>query len=47
MGGLEDRIADVVLAQFDALPSKSKPSNCVKGSFSWVPLSGIVVSHGD
>lgn len=47
MGGLEDQIADAVLAQFDALPAKSKPSKCDEGSFPWVPLSGIVVSHGD
>lgn len=47
MGEFEDQIADVVIAQFDALPAKSKPSKCEKGSFPWVPLSGIVVSHGD
>lgn len=47
MGEFEDQIADAVLAQFDALPAKSKPSKCGVGSFHWVPLSGIVVSHGD
>lgn len=47
MGKFEDQVADTVLAQFDALPAKSKPSKCDVGSFPWVPLSGIVVSHGD
>lgn len=47
MEEFENQVADAVLAQFDALPAKSKPSKCDKDSFLWVPLSGIVVSHGD
>lgn len=47
MGEFEDQIAEAVLTQFDALPAKSKPSKCGKGLVPWVPLCGIVVSHGD
>ena len=44
MESLQDRIADSVLTQFDALPAKCKPAKCDAGICSWVPLSGIVVS---
>ena len=47
MEDLEDRIADLVLKEFDALPVKCKPiQDAQKGSFTWVPLCGIVISSG-
>ena len=46
MGSLEDQIADVVLAKFETLPAKSKPTNDTDGIRNWVPLSGIVISTG-
>ena len=41
-----DKIADIVLAKYDALPSKSKPAMDAKGVSSWVPLSAIVLTKG-
>ncbi|KAI6780063.1 uncharacterized protein J7T54_007539 [Emericellopsis cladophorae] len=40
-------IANSVLAEFDKLPPKRKPSHRGNGHREWVPLSGIVVEHGD
>jgi tRNA-specific adenosine deaminase 1 len=37
-----NEIADVVLRQFDAFPTKGKPLNRGAGVKEWVPLSGIV-----
>lgn len=37
-------IANVVLKQFDELPSKRKPLNRNGGAREWIPLSGIVAS---
>lgn len=39
-----DKIANVVLKQFDGLPTKRKPLNRGEGVREWVPLSGIVAS---
>ncbi|KAF7954449.1 hypothetical protein EAE96_005570 [Botrytis aclada] len=39
-----DEIANVVLKQFDELPTKRKPLNRGEGVREWVPLSGIVAS---
>ncbi|KAI9720832.1 MAG: hypothetical protein M1812_002671 [Candelaria pacifica] len=41
-----DTIVQTVLDTFNALPSKRKPRRRDDGSFEWVPLSGIVLSHG-
>ena len=43
---LEDRIADLVLAKFNSLPEKNKPSVNGDGIRNWAPLSGIVLSDG-
>ena len=42
----EDTIADLVIAKFDTLPSKSKPVVDIRGVSGWVPLNGIVITHG-
>lgn len=39
-----DEIANVVLKQFDELPTKRKPLSRGEGVREWVPLSGIVAS---
>ena len=44
--GLEDAIVHAVFEKFDALPGKSKPALQTNGIQTWVPLSGIVISHG-
>jgi tRNA-specific adenosine deaminase 1 len=41
-----DDIAEVVLQQFNALPSKRKPLARGDGVREWVPLSGIVAQGG-
>jgi len=46
MLSLEDRIAELVCAQFEKLPAKSKPTNSEDGTRGWVPLSGIVLLRG-
>ncbi|MCJ1244161.1 hypothetical protein MMC30_001359 [Trapelia coarctata] len=43
MPSLEDRIAELVCAQFEELPAKSRPTVNGDGTRGWVPLSGIVV----
>ena len=43
---MSDRIADVVLAQFDSLPSKCKPLIDNNGNKGWTVLSGIVIEKG-
>ena len=43
---IEDKIADIVLAKFNELPAKSKPTINSDGNSSWVPLSGIVLRKG-
>ncbi|MCJ1436802.1 hypothetical protein MMC27_006184 [Xylographa pallens] len=47
MDSIENSVADIVIAKFDALPSKSKPVVDVNGVSGWVPLSGIVFSNED
>ncbi|KAG9258698.1 adenosine deaminase/editase, partial [Emericellopsis atlantica] len=47
MASKADLIANSVLAEFDKLPPKRKPSHRGNGHQEWVPLSGIVVEHGD
>lgn len=42
MGVSDDDIADVVLRQFRAVPSKGKPLDRGGGVREWIPLSGIV-----
>jgi len=42
----EDRIAELVFAQFEKLPAKSKPAEGGDGARGWVPLSGIVLTKG-
>lgn len=46
MPSLEDRIAELVFAQFEKLPAKSKPTEGGDGARGWVPLSGIVLTQG-
>ena len=46
MNSIENTVADIVIAKFEALPSKSKPVVDVNGVPEWVPLSGIVISNG-
>lgn len=43
---LPSRIATLVHAHFDALPSRSKPSIFPDGSREWIPMTGIVVVVG-
>jgi tRNA-specific adenosine deaminase 1 len=42
-----DLIAEVVLRQYEKLPSKRKPAVRDNGRHEWVPLSGIVADCGD
>ena len=42
MDDMSAEIADIVLKEFDALPSKRKPQVRGAGVREWVPLSGIV-----
>ncbi|KAI9672793.1 MAG: hypothetical protein M1831_000228 [Alyxoria varia] len=41
-----DHIAGLVTAAFERLPQKAKPRIHPGGIKEWVPLSGIVISHG-
>src|SRR3954469_188465 len=43
---LPSRIASLVHAHFDALPTRSKPTIFPDGSREWVPMTGIVVVKG-
>jgi tRNA-specific adenosine deaminase 1 len=43
---LPSRIASLVHAHFDALPTRSKPTVFPDGSREWVPMTGIVVVKG-
>ncbi|MCJ1377894.1 hypothetical protein MMC17_000990 [Xylographa soralifera] len=47
MERIEDVVADIVVAKFDALPRNSKPVVDIHGISGWVPLSGIVFTNGD
>ncbi|KAJ5973677.1 hypothetical protein N7481_010887 [Penicillium waksmanii] len=40
---LPSRIASLVHAHFDALPTRSKPSIFPDGSREWIPMTGIVI----
>ncbi|TAQ85541.1 hypothetical protein B7494_g6130 [Chlorociboria aeruginascens] len=42
-----NKVADVVLKHFHALPAKRKPQNRGDGVKEWVPLSGIVAQDRD
>ncbi|KAJ5764161.1 hypothetical protein N7533_002842 [Penicillium manginii] len=44
---LPSRIASLVHAHFDALPTRSKPSIFPDGSREWIPMTGIVVVIGE
>ncbi|KAL1961319.1 hypothetical protein VTO42DRAFT_47 [Malbranchea cinnamomea] len=44
---LEDRIASLVHAHFNALPERSKPKIHANGKREWIPLSGIVLVTGE
>lgn len=44
---LEDRVATLVHAHFDALPRRSKPNIHGNGKREWIPLSGIVLVTGE
>ncbi|MCJ1387667.1 hypothetical protein MMC18_000510 [Xylographa bjoerkii] len=46
MISIEDTVAALVIAKFNALPVKSKPVVDVDGVSGWVPLSGIVFTKG-
>ena len=46
MSSLEDRIAELVCAQFEKLPVRSKPTNSGDGNREWVPMSGVVLIRG-
>lgn len=39
---LPSRIASLVHAHFDALPTRSKPTIFPDGSREWIPMTGIV-----
>lgn len=41
------RIASLVHAHFDALPTKSKPHIQPDGSREWIPMTGIVAVKGN
>lgn len=43
---LPSRIASLVHAHFDALPTRSKPSIFPDGSREWIPMTGIVIVAG-
>jgi hypothetical protein len=43
---LPSRIASLVHAHFDALPTRSKPTIFPDGSREWVPMTGIVAVKG-
>lgn len=43
---LPSRIASLVHAHFDALPTRSKPSIFPGGSREWIPMTGIVIVAG-
>ena len=45
--GLGDAIAQAVFEKFNALPAKSKPALLTNGIQTWIPLSGIVISHSN
>lgn len=43
---LQDRIAALVHAHFDALPVRCKPYTRNDGSKEWIPMSGFVLVRG-
>lgn len=43
---LSSRIASLVHAHFDALPTRSKPTIFPDGSREWIPMTGIVAVKG-
>ena len=43
---LPSRIASLVHAHFDALPTRSKPNVFPDGSREWIPMTGMVVVKG-
>jgi tRNA-specific adenosine deaminase 1 len=43
---LPSRIASLVHAHFEALPTRSKPTIFSDGSREWVPMTGIVAVKG-
>lgn len=45
--GLGDAIVHAVFEKFNALPTKCKPALQSNGIQTWVPLSGIVMSHSN
>ncbi|KAJ9483231.1 hypothetical protein VN97_g10180 [Penicillium thymicola] len=44
---LSSRIASLVHAHFDALPTRSKPTIFPDGSKEWIPMTGIVAVKGE
>ncbi|KAJ5774380.1 hypothetical protein N7457_009276 [Penicillium paradoxum] len=44
---LPSRIASLVHAHFDALPTRSKPTIFPDGSREWIPMTGIVAVKGE
>ncbi|KAJ5514237.1 hypothetical protein N7463_003789 [Penicillium fimorum] len=44
---LPSRIASLVHAHFDALPTRSKPTISPDGSREWIPMTGIVAVKGE
>ncbi|KAJ5656729.1 hypothetical protein N7507_008679 [Penicillium longicatenatum] len=44
---LASRIASLVHAHFDALPTRSKPTIFPDGSREWIPMTGIVAVKGE
>lgn len=43
---LSSRIASLVHAHFDALPTRSKPTIFPDGSKEWIPMTGLVAVKG-
>ena len=48
MSSLQERIVDLALLTFKALPVRSKPRiHPVKGVLEWIPMSAIVLAEGN
>ncbi|KAI9045729.1 tRNA-specific adenosine deaminase [Aspergillus affinis] len=47
VSSLPSRVASLVHARFDGLPSRSKPTVRSDGTKEWIPMSGIVIVKGD
>ena len=47
MSSLQERITDLALLTFKAVPNRSKPRTpAIKGVREWIPMSAIVLAEG-